>query len=112
VKLYNVEISWEIPVLAENEQEAIKDAIYNIHDYKEEPTLDFVKEIKERSDLPYGCENKCPYGLTDDEELEGTCGEIISRREKAKAEEDRKRKLWEEQDKKQLKFDFMMGVTV
>jgi len=95
-------------VLAENEQEAISDAHYEVEhgSGSDECLSEWAKLVESRKDLPYGWDNSEPYGVTDNEDLMGTCGEIFQRIEEKEAETKRKEAIRASVDRRQLKFDF------
>lgn len=103
-KLYSVSLEYEMAVIAEDESDAIYIARRNVGD--DETSMETATLITERRHIPYGYENSYPYGDFDTEDFDGTLSEIFDRIEERKAEEDRKKRIFEEMDKKQLKFDF------
>lgn len=108
-KLFSVCLEYEMVVIADDENKAIYVAKQNLNN--EDPLNEMVSPIHCRQQIPSGWDNSYPYMstcvfCTDNTDLEGTCDEIFKRIEEREAEEERKRKIAEELDRKQLKFFF------
>lgn len=108
-KLFCVTFEAEVDmvVLADSEHDAREKAEDNTWDLDPE-WYTTARVIEKRIQIPAGWENDYPFGDCPEEEIyKGTCSEIFDALEEKWAEEERKRKIAEELDRKQLKFDFM-----
>ena len=100
-KLYFVrlEAEHELYVIASSVDEAKKEGLANRRNLLDSDEWDAsASEIKSNSHINDYWIKECPFG---DEEI--TCGEIIN----YLREKERKKKIAEELDKKQLKFEFV-----
>jgi len=97
-KLFNVTLEYEMVIVAEDEEEALYGAKQNIEN--EYAPFENVSLISCKSEIPEDWMNYEPLGFSEDPKMSGTCRDIFDNIEKAKKEEEDRKKavlsLWRE----------------